>query len=344
MKTYNNIWKDIIDWGSLYWAYLAARAGKRYAGEVLEFQERLEEKLTVIQNQLIWGQWRPGRWHEFIVHDPKLRLIQAPPFADRIVHHALVDAISPFFEKKFIHDSYACRVGKGFHMATKRTQCFLRCVSKRPGGPYVLKADISKYFPSINHDCLMSILRRTIRDVPVLQLCEVIVRQSGFPEVGIPVGALTSQLFANTYLDQLDHYLKDQLGVKYYCRYMDDFIVVHNSKKELWEILKAAEDFLINRLCLRLNPKTDIFPGSHGVDFCGYRIWASHILPRRRTVRRARHKLQRLARLCSAGQIPLLRVRASIMSFIGYMQHCSGHRTTLEILQQTIIQRRKKCV
>lgn len=327
-----------MDWESLYQAYRRARKGKRYNADAMRFQNRLEENITTIQNHLIWGTWRPGRWKEFMVYDPKRRLIHAPPFQDRVVHHSLVDAINPFFEKKFIKDSYACRVGMGFHSAAGQVQSFLRC----PGKKYVLKADIAKYFQSICHLELKRIIRRTLRDKRVLGLCDIIITDTGFQKVGIPVGALTSQLFANVYLDQLDHYIKDHLAVEKYCRYMDDFVIVSRSKKQLWELLADIEGYLNSVLKLSLNPKTDIFPPSKGVDFCGYRVWDTHILPRRRIVHRARRDITSLAGMCSDGHVPIESVRERVMSFLGYMRHCSGHYTTQMILQQATIKRRKK--
>lgn len=338
-KTYNNLWGEVIDWENLHRSFLRARQGKRYAGGVLRFQSKLEENLTQIQNQLMWYQWRPGRWHEFVIKEPKVRLIQAPPFTDRVVHHALVDVVSPLFEKKFIADSYACRFGKGFHAASGRLQQFVR---KTPGG-YVLKADIASYFPSIHHDTLMDILARTIRDTDVLWLCCMIIKRSGLDDQGIPIGALTSQMFANIYLDQLDHFIKDQLGVKCYCRYMDDFVIIDPDKSRLWDLLSDIDDYLQHRLRLNLNPKTDIFPTNRGIDFCGYRVWSTHILPRKRIMKRARKSLKRMAILCSAGLLSVADFRERLMSFLGYAKHCSSWASVANILQESKIRRREKC-
>jgi len=289
----------------------------------------------------MWGMWQPDRFREFVVKDPKVRLIHAPPFHDRVVHHALVDVIEPFFEKKFIFDSYACRKGKGFHMAAKKAQS---CIRKLGAGKsvYILKADISKYFPSINHNHLMKAISRTIRDKNVLSLSKNIIKNSGFDKVGLPVGTLTSQLFANVYLDLFDHYIKDDLGVKLYCRYMDDFIVVSSNKQDLHQILSMASNFLEKELSLSLNPKTSIFPEKQGLDFCGYRIWRTHILPRKRTVKRARRKIIKTARKCNAGSAPVSLVRDQIMSYLGYMKHCNGHITSKHILIDAKIKRTKE--
>jgi len=338
-KTYKNLWEGIIGWDNLYTAYLEARKRKRYKAGVLRFNANLEENITNIQNHLMWGSWRPSKWKEFMVYEPKRRLIQAPPFKDRVVHHAMADTVGPLFEKKFIFDSYACRRGKGFHQATKRVQNFLQKAQVDGRTTYILKADISKYFHSINHDVLLSILCRTIKDKRTLNLNEHIVRDAGFDFCGIPLGSLTSQLYANIYLDQLDHYIKDDLGVKHYCRYMDDFIIVSNDKKYLWFLLSEIEYFLTNKLKLTLNPKTAIFPASRGIDFCGYRIWNDYILPRKKNIRRARRSFVKLAKMYSGREISLEIVKSSIMSFLGYVKHCNGYITTRNILNETILRR-----
>ncbi len=331
-KTYNKLWDKVIDWENLYQAYLNASKGKRFKKNVLEFNLNLEENLINIQNHLIWKSWMPGRFKHFMVYEPKQRYIQAPQFKDRIVHHALVQVIAPLFEKKFIWHSYACRVGKGNYAAVIRLQAYLREAEKKWGKTYILKADISKYFPSINHNILLRILRRTIRDKDVLWLCDVIIRHCGENKHGIPVGALTSQLFANIYLDQLDHFLKDDHGIKFYVRYMDDWIILAPAKENLWDILNKATEFLNSTLQLKLNPKTCIFPAKNGCDFCGYRIWSTHLLPRKRNVKRAKIKFKRLASRYSLGLVTLGDVTPCVVSFLGYMKHCSSFKTVSSVL------------
>ena len=339
--TYNKLWDKVIDWENLHQAYLSASKGKRFQREVLEFNSNLEENLINIQNHLIWKSWTPGPFRSFMVYEPKQRHIQAPPFKDRVVHHALVQVIEPLVEKKFIHHSYACRVGKGNHSSVLQLQNYLRSAKVKWNKTYVLKADISKYFPSIKHDILVRILKRTIRDKDVLWLCESIIRHCGENGQGIPVGALTSQLFANVYLDQLDHFLKDNHGVKFYVRYMDDWVILAREKNSLVYILERAAQFLDINLGLKLNPKTSIFPASQGCDFCGYRVWPTHLLPRKRNVKRTKLKLRKLARLYYNGRVALEDVTPFVRSFLGYMKHCNGFKTTSFILNNFRLQRQR---
>lgn len=337
-KSVNGLWEQVVAFENLFEAYKEARKGKRHRSDVLKFGYNIEENLINIQNHLIWKSWSPGKYRAFCVYDPKKRLILAPSFEDRVVHHAIVRVVEPFFEKKFIYDSYACRRGKGIHFAVLRLQSFLKRAKRIYPKVYVLKADISSYFPSIDHNILINVLERTIRDKNVLWLFKKIIYESGYEHCGIPVGALTSQLFANIYLDQLDHYLKDDLGVKFYVRYMDDFVILGDSKQYLWELLDKIKTFLVS-LKLNLNPKTSIFPASKGVDFAGYRTWSTHILPRKRNVKRARKRFKKLALLYNQGEITLQKVKNSIMSFVGYMKHCNGHRSLFYILRETVLTR-----
>ena len=195
----------------------------------------------------------------------------------------------------------------------------------------MLKADVAKYFPSINHARLLYLLSRTIRDKNVLWLCKTILDVHA-PK-GIPVGALTSQLFANIYLNHLDHYIKDDLGIKYYIRYMDDFVILGQSKQSLRELLHEIEAFYACELCLTLNPKTAIFPISRGIDFCGYRTWPTHTLPRRRNIKRAKERFRILKRLWQKRKVSLEKIRASVMSFLGYVSHCMAYKTTISTLR-----------
>jgi retron-type reverse transcriptase len=335
-KTHNNLYPKVCDFGNIYDAFLKARKGKRYRNDVLMFSSRLEENLIDIQNNLIWKTYSPLPFREFYVHDPKKRLIQAPAFRDRVVHHALCNVIEPLFERKFIYDSYACRRGKGTHAAVARLQRFMRKLRRNHGNFYILKADISQYFPSINHSILMNIIQRTIRCKDTLWLIETIIFQT---DQGLPIGALTSQLFANVYLNELDHFIKDQLGVKYYLRYMDDFVIAHPDKKYLKRLLCDIQDFLITRLALKLNPKTRICPYAQGVDFAGYRTWPTHILPRKRNVKRAKRMFKKLMKDYALGIIGLGYIKPRLMSFLGYMKHCDGYTTLHHILSEFVLKR-----
>jgi RNA-directed DNA polymerase len=332
-KTHGGLWEQVTCWDNLCLAYQQASKRKRYRDAVLLFRSRLEENLFDIQNRLLHGMWRPGKYREFTVYEPKKRLIMAPPFADRVVHHAIVNVVEPLFERKMIDHSYACRVGFGSHRAALQARTYLRAARRKHGNRvHVLKADISKYFPSVHIDALLAMYARTIREKPLLKVLELILVHGSRNGVGIPVGALTSQLSANVDLTPFDHFVKDDLGVKFYVRYVDDWIVVHESKQYLWDCLGKMEDML-DKLGLRLNRKTGVHPASHGVDFCGYRIWATHIRPRKRNVQRAKRRFRALARKNPIGSINFDAIRPVVASFCGYMKHCHGYTTAGSALE-----------
>lgn len=331
--TTTGLWGQITDFDNLYQAYLEARRGKRDRSSVLRFSANVEENLVNLQNHLLWKSWAPGKPREFVVKEPKLRLIQAPPFEDRVIHHALVRVVNPIFERKFISDSYACRVGMGTQAAVARAQRFIR-VAKRNHGPevYVLKADISKFFASIRHSVLLGEISRTISDRDVLWLWQQIICGYGNETgVGLPVGALTSQLGANILLNRLDHVAKDDLGIKHYVRYMDDFIAVLPNKASAASTLGDLAS-VVEGLSLELNPKTAIHPWQRGLDFCGYRIWPTHILPRKRNIKRARASFRTLSLRYRAGLVDQKHVRQRVCSFLAYAKHCDARRTVIGVL------------
>ncbi len=340
-QSYGHLFEQICTFNNLYQAYLKARRNKRYRDEVLAFSRNLEENLLTIREQLLAGTYRTGHYHEFVVHDRKTRTVRALPFRDRVVHHAICTIIEPLFEHKMISDSYACRVGKGTHQAADRLEHFLRCAKARWGTFYVLKADVHKYFPHIRHDVLLRILQRTIHDRRTMDLITEIVGSShepGVPDVGLPIGNLTSQLFANVYLDVLDHFIKEQLRCRYFCRYMDDFLLLAQDKATLHTWRQEIEQCL-GSLGLTLNSKTQISPTAQGVEFLGYRMWPTHRLLRQDSVKRIRRDLRGLAKAYATGQISLNRVTQSIQSWLAHCQHAATYRLRHKLFTEQVFRR-----
>ena len=267
-KTYNNLFDKVCSLENLYAAYHDAKKNKRFKPEVLDAGFYIEETIHELRQELLNLTWQPQPYREFLLKtEVKRRIIHAPTFRDRIVHHAILRVVKPLFEKKFIFDSYAVTIGKGQVKAVKRLQNFLRRASKS-GEVYVLQCDISKYYPSVNHEILLEEIRRTIRDKKVFEIWQRIVESFS---AGLPIGAYTSQLGANIYLNVLDHFVKECLQWKFYLRYMDDFILIGNDKKQLWKNLDDIRWLLDTKLKLKLNNRTKIFKAKQGVDFAGYR-------------------------------------------------------------------------
>lgn len=334
-----DLFEHITAWDNLIAAWREARRGKRNRPEVRAFEHDLEANLVSLHEHLLRGTWKPGEPRRFWVRDPKWREITAPPFPDRIVHHALVRVVEPLFEHRFIYDSYACRKGKGTHAAVRRTQSFLRRAKRRWGDDaYIIKIDAKNYFASINHDILLRRIARVVTCERTLALWRSVLSGYGFDGVGLPVGALTSQLAANILLDALDHRIKDDWGVREYVRYMDDFVLIAPDKTTAACWIDAIADELA-ALGLRPNPKSGYWPLKRGVDFCGYRIWTTHIRPRRRAIRTWKARFRRLAGLYARGAATLHCCRAAVMSFLAVMRHANAAVTTKNMLNRFFLRR-----
>jgi retron-type reverse transcriptase len=342
--TANNLWEKLVDFENVYRAYHDAAKGKRYHNEILNFRNNFEDNLLTIIQDLNEGTYKTLSLRQFYIREPKLRLISAPSFRDRIVHHSLVQIIEPLFERRFIDETFACRRGRGTHAGVRHVFHCAQLAKRKWGRYYVLKCDVTKFFPNINHDVLKQIIRRTIRDRRILLLIDTIIDSystEGMDGVGIPIGTLTSQLMANVTLDPLDHHIKE-MGVKYYARYMDDFVILHWDKNFLRGAWENIEQFLNEKLALKLNPKTHIFPGKHGIDYCGYRIWPTHIKPRKSTIKRAKKRLKKFSKVYQENPHILEHAKMSIMSFFGYIKHCSGYKTTLSVLKKAVFKKPKQ--
>jgi len=335
MKTYNNLWDRIISFENLLFAYRLAAKQKHYRPEVLEFSVNLEENIIELQNELVWGLYKASPPRQFYVFEPKKRLITAPAFRDRVVHHALCTIIEPLFDKRFIFDSFACRIGKGNTHVVSRLQKLTREARRLYGEFYAFKGDIKSFFPSINIHVLREIIKKTISDPCVLQLIETILEPSG--DTGLPIGALTSQLFANITLDALDHFVKETLRVKFYVRYMDDFVVLAKSAKEATRIAQDIEAFIVLILGLSMNPKSTVVKWNSGIKFCGFRVWPTHITPLKPAFKKSIRRLRKLLYLYNAGHIGIEKFRSSLMSFLGHYKHCNAHRSIKAVLNKLSI-------
>lgn len=337
-RTAKNLWEHIATFSNLAAAFKLVRQGKRFDSDTLAFYASLEENLFALEEQLRQRAWLPKPFRQFWITSPKMRLIQAPAFEDRVVHQAVMLHAAPVLERRFIADTYASIAGRGTHAASKRLRSFMRSASRRWERPYVIKADIKSFFPSLPHALLLHRLERLFADADLLWFFDTLISRSGYDGRGLPVGALTSQWLANLYLDSLDHHAKDDLGIKYYVRYMDDFVVVGESKTWCRETLSRLQAH-VEGLQLALNPKTGLFPISQGVDFVGYRHWTSHVRPRKRTLKVARKSFKTMRRLYHEGKIDLEYIRPRVASFAGYMKHCDGHRSTMAILDSFVLKK-----
>jgi len=318
MKRHGQLWAKITDPENIRLAYAKAKRCKPRLRGVINFAKDAEANLAALRASLLDKTFRTSPYYKKILYEPKQRTVYVLPFSpDRIVQHALMAPIIPIWEKLFIDDSYACIDGKGVHAGSARTMEFVR------RNAYCLKCDISKFYPSMDHEIMMRIIRRKIKCPDTLWLLEDIVRS--FPGgKNIPIGNFTSQWMGNLYMNELDQYAKHVLKIRDYIRYCDDFLFFHNDKAVLRDVAGKVQDFLGEVLQLRLS-KCDLFPTSRGVDFLGYRHFKGYILLRKRTAKRVARRLQKLPGLYEAGKVTADHCRSVLASARGWVKWANSH-------------------
>ena len=338
MKRVGYLWAELISFDNLLCAATKASRGKRFRPSVASFHLDLERQLWRLHDELAAGTYRPGPYRTFTISEPKKRLISAAPYRDRVVHHALVNVLEPIYERCFSAASCACRTGKGTRAALDRCQQLVRRFR------WVLKADVRKFFPSMDHDVLKGLLARKIKDANVLWLAGLLIDHSNPQEEvqewfagddlfapggrrrGLPLGNQTSQFFANVTLDPLDHFIEERLREGGYVRYVDDFLVFADDKRQLAELRRQGDAFL-GGLRLRLHPnKTALFPAGQGVRFLGFRVFRSHRLLVPANVWRFRRRLRRLQRQYACRAIDWSAVWPRLASWIGHARQADTFR------------------
>jgi RNA-directed DNA polymerase len=334
-KAYSNLYPDLTSFENLYLAFRKASKGKRGQIPPAEFEFSLEKNLLQLQGELQKQTYQPGPYHSFYIRDPKRRLISAAPFRDRVVHHALCSVIEPLFERTFIGDSYANRRDKGTHRALDRAQGFARRY------PYVLQCDIRQFFPSVDHSILRAVLGCKIADPQVLWLCDRIL-ESGVGVLaeeyemlyfsaddlfaatrprGLPIGNLTSQFWANVYLNELDQFVKRVLGCRAYLRYVDDFLLFSDQKRQLWEWKDVIGEFLAGlRLTLHADRST-VYPVTNGIPFLGFQLFPTHRRLKRRNGMAFARRLRIWRRQVVLGELKITDLNARVQGWIAHAQH-----------------------
>lgn len=351
MKTYRHLYDQITDFATLLDAFRKARRGKRDQAEVAEFEFGLEPNLFQLREELRNRTYQPGAYRNFYIMERKLRLISAAPFRDRVVHHALCSTLDPIWERRLIHDTYACRPGKGTHRALDRCQEFARRYS------YVLQCDVHQFFPAVDHAILRAKLARYVADPDALWLIDRILASDAgvlapmyqmewFPDDdlmaayrprGLPVGNLTSQTWANIYLDSLDQFVKRDLKCPAYVRYCDDFLLFDNDKAQLHDWKSQVQGHLNGlRLCLNWRRST-IYPTSTGISFLGLRIFPTHRRLRADNVRLTRQRLRRHRDAFQSGRMTEQRFRQSLQAWIAHARHADSWRLRRALLSDIVL-------
>ncbi|MFH1359077.1 MAG: reverse transcriptase domain-containing protein [archaeon] len=282
-----DLYTQIYDLKNLILAYKKARKGKTKKFYIQKFEENLAYNLKLLHDELKNQTYYPRQLKTFILKDPKTRKISKSAFRDRVVHHGLYNLLEPIFEPIFIYDSCANRKNKGTLFAIKRFEKFIRKVSKNNTHPcFVLKADIKHYFQEVDHEILLNTIKRKIKNKQVINLITKIIKNYSNKEKGMPLGNLTSQFFANIYLNELDFFIKHKLKAKYYIRYVDDFVILHSSESQLKIWKQEVDRFLKEELKLELHKdKSKIIPLSKGIDFVGFRNYYHFRLLRKRNIK-----------------------------------------------------------
>lgn len=308
MKKFNVTYEQIASYSNIYAAYLDARKGKSERNEIMRFSLELDAHLNDLYNDLQEERYKVSGYRIIYIYVPKKRLIMALQFRDRVLQWAVYRLLNPLYEKTYIKDSYACIKERGREKAASRLQYWLRQTERKPKQYYYLKLDISKFFYRVDHEVLLNILKRRIKDERLIKLFDKIInsekRAFGLPlgvdpceidpremlfDKGMPIGNLTSQMFANIYMNELDQYLKHELHLKYVIRYADDCIILHDS-----------------------------------IDFVGYMINKDEIRLRSATVKRMRSRIKYIVKAYERGEMTLQEVNATMQSYFGLIKHCTN--------------------
>ncbi len=316
MKRYNNLFDKIVSLDNLYEADKRARRQKSHRPEVMLFDKNKDKLLLDLQRKLINGEYETSEYYVFKIYEPKEReIFKLPYYPDRIVHHAIMNIMEPIWVSAFVKGTYSCIRKRGIHKALKDVKFALK---DEINTQYCLKLDIRKFYPSIDHDILKTIIRKKIKDKRLLSLLDEIIESAQ----GVPIGNYLSQFFANLYLTYLDHWIKEQKKVRYYFRYADDIVILGGDKQQLRDLFYDIQDYLNNKLKLNFKDNWQIFKvDSRGIAFVGYRVFHTHTLLRKRIKKRFCKKINKLNKKQNLDKDTY---KQKICSYIGWIKYCNG--------------------
>lgn len=342
MQVLQNVFPEMTTFEWLERAYRNARKIKRYRDEILAFSNDLDGNLLKIQKELRDETFRFEAYRRHWIYVPKKRVVMALPFYSRIAQWSIYQELMPFYDKLMIEDSYACRKDKGSLAAALRLQYWLKLTSGKQGQWYALKLDISKYFYRVDHKRLLELLSVRVKDEKLMRLLDIIINCDGekfglprfvgpaeaedfewLDNIGMPIGNLTSQLFANIYLNELDQFCKHVLHIHFYARYMDDIVILAPDKETANRYRTIIGAFLYNNLRLDLNSKTSIRPAKK-VEFVGYIVATRTLRLRKPTVRRIKSAFRGICKRYFAGDLTQAEFNRRVASYKGMIEHCEN--------------------
>jgi len=323
-------------------AWYEFRKGKQNKADVLLFERYLEDNLFQLQDELSTKTYQHQGYETFHIYDPKFRIINKATVRDRIVHHLLFRFLEPILQPTFIHHSYSCQRGKGVHVAVGAVDRALRKASKNHNQTvWSLKMDIKKFFASVDHEILLQLLINKLGDTEVMWLVEKVIRSFSTPGMsgkGMPIGNLTSQIFANVYLSELDYFVKHHLREHYYFRYADDFLFLHADVAHLKEIENTVAPFVENRLGLTAHPGKIVYRKfSQGIDWLGYVLLPRYRVIRAKTKHRMFAKVRRKTDEFNRGIGDDYRLDQTVQSYLGILGHCQGYKIEEELKNEVWI-------
>lgn len=328
------LYQKVYDFNNIRLSYKQILKGnKKFKNDTIIFDMCRERNLLKLWRELKNKEYQVGEYLRFKVFEPKERLVSAPRARDKIVQFAVHNVLQEVYEPVFIKTSFACLKNKGTHKAVENVQHDMRVCKWKHGGGWIIKIDVKKFFYSIDRDILKKLLRKKITDPDMLWILDLIIDSSPEGEKGIPLGNVTSQDFANIYLNEVDQFCKRYLGIKYYTRYMDDIVIVTPTKEEAQEHLKKITKFLNEKLNLETNSKTKIFPLEQGVNAYGFKVWTTHRLLRDQSKRAMKRRIKVMDAKLKRGEIKEKDVQQTVNSWLGHARHSNSYNLAKKIFK-----------
>ncbi len=330
MKNSDNLFERMTTLNHLFLSWDQFKRGKRKRKDTQLFERHLENNIFQLQYNLITLQYQHDPYSHFYISDPKQRYISKATVKDRLVHQVVHNVLADVFDKKFIFHSLSSRLGKGIHVGVSQMCKMARRVcSNGYRNCYALKMDVKRFFDTVDHEILKVLIRKSIQDQKVLQIVDVIIDSFETQKsigTGIPLGNVTSQLFANIYLNELDDFIKQTLRESHYLRYCDDFIILSQDVQHLKSLIPIIQNFLTNNLHLELHPRKVIIRKLiQGIDFVGYVLFPHHRLIRTRTKQRMKRRLRAAYEDFLNGLIDGTQMDQKLQSYLGILSHANQH-------------------
>ena len=332
-----SLYERIYDTKNLEESYKRTQSGNRkYRKEAIYFAMSKERKLRDLKKELKDKTYRPGSYIEFYVYEPKKRLVHAPHIRDKIVQFSIHTVLQGIYRSVFIKDSYACLEEKGTHEAVHRIQHYMRLAQWKYEEPYIVKIDVRKFFYSINRDILKTIYRKKIpeSEQDFLRILDMIVDSSPEGERGLPLGNVTSQDFANIYLNEVDQFCKRYLGLKWYVRYMDDICIIVKDRETARDVLAKIRTYVKDHLDLELNEKTHIYPLAQGINTLGFRIHTTHLEVRNSSKAAMKRRIKKIDEKVQSGRLTKKQAQQAVNAWLGHARHSNSYNLAKKIFEK----------